>query len=272
MLGDAIFLLAAITVPLLAGSFTYGLLRGSPAIWSRRGWPRLLACNLMALVALASSIHLFAEFYYRFWYDTTDGINVSRASIRWFERHWSTNAQKVRDDVDYRTRIAPSQYRITFIGDSFTAAQGIADVGRRFANLVRAAKPGWDVHVFAGLGWNTGDETQKSRVTGASRKRSKSYVPDMHSACVNASGKRQMAASALKAPIEEPPTIMPMSSDLQSVRIAGTSSSPMKSTKSTRPVRSIYRISTFLKNSLDKLTFHAGPWKRPRATLVVGTG
>jgi hypothetical protein len=44
---------------------------------------------------------------------------------------------------------------VTFLGDSFTAGHGVANVEDRFANQIRAMRPDWEVHILASLGWDT---------------------------------------------------------------------------------------------------------------------
>jgi hypothetical protein len=121
----------------------------------------LLGGNLLVLALLASVAMLAGELWFRFVHDATDSFDETRASARWFERHWRLNKDSFRDDVEYDLGPVPAgRRRVTFVGDSFTAAQGVADVGERFANRVRAARPEWDVHVLAMNGWDTGQELQ----------------------------------------------------------------------------------------------------------------
>jgi lysophospholipase L1-like esterase len=48
--------------------------------------------------------------------------------------------------------------RMTFLGDSFTAGHGIADVEKRFSNRIRSLRRGWEVHVFGYNGLDSIDE------------------------------------------------------------------------------------------------------------------
>ena len=98
------------------------------------------------------------EVYFRFFHDTTDSINYTRNSQRWFYRYWDNNAIGVRDDVDYAMSITPGKRRITFLGDSFTAGQGIKKVGDRFVNHIRARHPEQEIHMLAELGLDTDSE------------------------------------------------------------------------------------------------------------------
>ena len=55
---------------------------------------------------------------------------------------------------------------MTFLGDSFTAAHGVANVEDRFANQIRAARPDWEVHVLASPGWDTEPELTVLKLYG----------------------------------------------------------------------------------------------------------
>jgi lysophospholipase L1-like esterase len=140
-------------LPLLAGGgFYYLLKRRGPARW------RGLALGGVALVFFATAGFVLCETYYRFFYDQTDSFNYTLTSQRWFARHFKYNSGRFRDSVDYPDAIAPGSRRVTFLGDSFTAAHGVPDVEDRFANLIRRRHPAWDIQVIAGNGMDTGPE------------------------------------------------------------------------------------------------------------------
>lgn len=121
-------------------------------------WSRLLAGNLLVFLLAASSAVLGGELYYRFFYDTTESFGLTKATARWFQRHFQDNNIGFRDSVDYDRDIPTGRRRVTFMGDSFTVGHGIADVEDRFANRLRAARSDLDVHVMANAGWDTGAE------------------------------------------------------------------------------------------------------------------
>jgi hypothetical protein len=128
---------------------------------TQRTWRTLVAGNLLVLSLLLSVALVVGECWFRFVYDATDSFGATRASARWFERHYKLNSDSFRDDVEYGLGpVAAGRRRVTFLGDSFTAGQGVAEVSDRFANRVRAARPGWDVHVFAMNGWDTAQEIE----------------------------------------------------------------------------------------------------------------
>ena len=103
---------------------------------------------------------LFAggELYYRYVYDTTDSLSYTKVSQRWFQRYFVYNPSGFRDNVEYRRLRQPGVRRITFVGDSFTVGHGIRSVDDRFANLIRAAHPEWEIHVVGHIGLDTGAE------------------------------------------------------------------------------------------------------------------
>jgi len=130
---------------------------------ARRGglkppWLRLIVGNTLVLALLVSLAFLTLESYFRFLRDTTDSFNYTKTSQRWFQRHYVRNRLNSRDNVDYQARVVPPLHRVTFLGDSFTAGHGVADVNVRFANLIRNAAPGLEVHVLAEIGYDTGQE------------------------------------------------------------------------------------------------------------------
>jgi hypothetical protein len=155
MSGDAILLACALAAPLLLGRLTFGFFRRRPGGGASAPWSALLAGNALVLGLLVSVLFLGFELYFHFVHDTTDGDALTKASTRWFQRHWRTNNFGLRDDVDYAMKREADRPRITFFGDSFTAAHGVADVGDRFANRIRRARPDWEVHVIAHMGTST---------------------------------------------------------------------------------------------------------------------
>ena len=159
--GETIALGAFVAAPVVTGLAARAYLRRVRAA-AGGGRPRraqLVAGNLLVLAFLVCLLALAGECWLRFVYDATDSFGLLRTTDRWMARHYHDNNQHVRDDVDYDIGLVPKGLRrVTFVGDSFTAGHGIANVGDRFANRVRAARPGWQVHVFAVNGLDTGQE------------------------------------------------------------------------------------------------------------------
>ena len=122
-------------------------------------WLRLIAGNTLVFLFLCSMVVLCGEVYYRFVYDTTESFGLTKTTQRWFGRHFRLNQSGYRDSVPaYSLQVVAGTRRVSFLGDSFTAGHGIRNVEDRFVNLVRAMRPGCEVHVLARCGWDTGHE------------------------------------------------------------------------------------------------------------------
>ena len=123
----------------------------------------LIAGNGLVFLFLCSVVLLGGEFYYRFIYDTTDSFGLTKTTAKWIARHYVLNNYDLRDSRDYRTRLREGTRRVTFLGDSFTAGHGVANVEDRFANRYRAARPNVDVQVVAINGYDTDYEIKLLR-------------------------------------------------------------------------------------------------------------
>ena len=131
--------------------------------WNRKnarpvGLGRLVFGNLLVLAIPLGLLLAFGELWFRCVRDTTDSVGYTKVALRWLERHYRYNNFGFRDNVDYQLAKTPDRRRVTFVGDSFTAGHGIADVDRRCANLLRHEHPEWEVHVIAQNGFNTSEE------------------------------------------------------------------------------------------------------------------
>ena len=121
----------------------------------KAGVPRLLAGNALVLSFLCAVVVLLGETHYRFCFDSTDSFGLTKTTKRWFERHSQMNGSGFRDSTEYLLDPLPEKPLVAFVGDSFTAGHGVANVEDRFANQIRAMRPDWEVHVLASLGWDT---------------------------------------------------------------------------------------------------------------------
>jgi len=127
----------------------------------RTGRLKLIAGNLVVLAGLLGVIFGVGEIYYRFFFDSTDSFGLTRVCERWFDRHYQFNTATFRDNVEYSSAIIPGMRRVTFLGDSFTAGHGVADVDDRFGNIVRSvAGDPVDIHVLGVNGFDTGAELE----------------------------------------------------------------------------------------------------------------
>ncbi|MBX3415907.1 MAG: hypothetical protein KF708_24715 [Pirellulales bacterium] len=123
----------------------------------RRAWPWLVLGNACVFLALGAFLLAAAECYFRFWYDTTDGLTISRVARQWSARHFRFNAAGFRDDHEYVSRPNLQRPRVTFLGDSFAVGFGIAKVEDRLSNLVQArSKKPREANCFANVGLDTG--------------------------------------------------------------------------------------------------------------------
>jgi hypothetical protein len=161
---DAVYLACLFVAPLVFAAGLVALGRRD-ARAPDAGAARIAAANVLVLCLLFSIVLTIAELGLRFALDLSDGLGRSRVSQRWFDRHWRMNGVGVRDDVEYgeggglRLAPPPGIARLTFLGDSVTAAQGVPDVADRFANRIRAElAPGREVHVIAENDFDTGDQ------------------------------------------------------------------------------------------------------------------
>ena len=91
----------------------------------------LFACWF--LISLLYALELgFASFV-----NTTDAFNATNVSARWFARQVDPdrNRDGFRDRRNFGARRNETKSRMIMIGDSFTIAQGIDDIDKRFTNL-----------------------------------------------------------------------------------------------------------------------------------------
>lgn len=156
---NLVLLSFAVTTLLLCAAVRIFFARGGPALKTHRKLS-LVCGNLLVTLLLLSLIVLAGEIYFRYCYDTTDSFGLTKTTKRWYERHFRNNASGFRDSEQYSPSIRPGLRRVSFIGDSFTAGHGIANVEDRFANRIRASRPQYEVHVLAQPGWDTGGQLE----------------------------------------------------------------------------------------------------------------
>lgn len=159
-MGENLFLFAVVLLPLLAGAalrVLYKRVRAG-AIHATRS--QVVLGNGLIMLGLLSLVLLVGELYFRFVYDTTDSLMYTKASQRWVARYYILNTAGVRDNVEYHFFVEAGKRRISFLGDSFTAGHGIKSVEDRFANIIRASHPEWEVHTIARRGFETKEEIE----------------------------------------------------------------------------------------------------------------
>jgi len=124
----------------------------------KRQLPVTISINILVLMLLVSLVVLCGECYYRYIYDATDALGLTKTTKRWFSKYYKFNTQNIRDNInDYNVK-SDNRIRITFLGDSFTAGHGIKNVDDRFVNIIRKQLPDVQVHTFAMNGVDTGEE------------------------------------------------------------------------------------------------------------------
>lgn len=165
-MGENVVLVLFVVAPVLIGFLLFVLARrnktSSAKVKRKTSWTSLVVGNCLVLLFLLSIGLLAGELYFRFVFDTTDSINFSQVSRRWFARYWNTEGRKngfgCRDNVEYGKYVPEGKRRVSFLGDSFTAGQGIKNINDRFVNRIRSHRSDWDVHMIADLGWDTDTE------------------------------------------------------------------------------------------------------------------
>ncbi len=156
---DFSFYTVAALLPFLAFGLFFIVFRGRSSAKGPLYVLKLITGNVLFFVFLCASVFLLLESYYRFIYDATDFFGFSRATSRWYKRHFHFNNIGARDNKDYTRKRASGKRRMTFLGDSITAGTGIVNVNDRFVNIIGAKKgKEWETHVMAGAGHDTGDQ------------------------------------------------------------------------------------------------------------------
>jgi lysophospholipase L1-like esterase len=133
--------------------------RTRPEMKDRKAAALLWSGLWIAGVAVSVGL-LSGEVYFRYFYDQTDSFALSKASGRWFDRHFKRNQEGFRDIVNYPATTIGGKRRVTVIGDSYAAGHGIANVKERFAGVLRKLRPKDEIQVLAECGWETSDQLQ----------------------------------------------------------------------------------------------------------------
>jgi len=129
---------------LLLFAFPWGLLKLRRRLKQGTRLRKLVppALSLWMVAALLTAI----EVGYALCYDTTDALDVTNVSHRWFTVHVGDDLKLLlfepddgiyyRDDVEFPT-VPDDRTHICFVGDSFTFGHGVPDVRDRFTNQLR---------------------------------------------------------------------------------------------------------------------------------------
>ncbi|MBU0678617.1 MAG: SGNH/GDSL hydrolase family protein [Verrucomicrobia bacterium] len=165
-LDDALLYTAFALAPLVIAYALVAFHRYRRGTGKQRSIYQVLVGNTLVFLLLAAVLLFGFETYLRFFADFTDSYAMSRMTVRWHDKHAHYNSIGSRDNIEYDLKQAPGKRRITFLGDSFTAGHGIADVEERFVNLVRKKRPDWEVQTISRNSQDTGDEIKRVRVAG----------------------------------------------------------------------------------------------------------
>jgi multisubunit Na+/H+ antiporter MnhF subunit len=128
----------------------------------RTGRARLVAGNLLVLLALAWTVVVAAETYLRYVYDATDSYGLMMTNRAWFIRHVKENSDGLRD-VEFTKGRRPGVVKVACVGDSFTMGWGVHDPEDAFPQRIRAKLaerfPGrFEVRNYGVPGYTTGHE------------------------------------------------------------------------------------------------------------------
>jgi len=159
---EDLLLLLFVLAPFLFGTALYAFGRVIKKK-SRHGWTLLASGNFLVLLFIVSWVFPLGEIYYRFFCDTTESFSTTKLSQRWYQRHWKENANGFRDDRDYPMKIAAGKRRVSFVGDSFTAGQGVKHLQKLFPKEIASLHPDWEIQILARPGADTGNELEMMR-------------------------------------------------------------------------------------------------------------
>lgn len=129
---------------------------------NRGGWLRVVAGNLLLLLALLWTAVVAGETYLRYVYDETDSMGFMLTTNGWLKRHMHRNADGFRDR-EWSPAKAPGVVRVACFGDSFTVGWGVKDPAdcfpQRVAAALEARSPGrFDVRNYGVGGLTTREE------------------------------------------------------------------------------------------------------------------
>jgi len=139
----------------------------------RKGVLRLVAGNLLVLVALLWTAVVAGETYFRYVYDRTDSYMLMLTNLSWLRRHVHLNAQGYRS-AEFDVERRPGVVRVACIGDSFTMGFGVPDAKDAFPQRIGTSLderwPGrYEVRNYGLPGFTTGHEANLLRTLTSKR-------------------------------------------------------------------------------------------------------
>jgi len=90
---------------------------------------------------------------------SSDGLNFTLSSKRWFEKYWHPINSRGYRDYEHSSDAIKTKKVVLIVGDSFVTGHGIKNISDRYANIL-GNKLGrdWEIIVIAQNGWTTADE------------------------------------------------------------------------------------------------------------------
>jgi hypothetical protein len=155
---EDVLLMVFVLIPVALGATGVVFIRYVRSKGAKEKMSAIVTANVLILLFLISIALPIGEIYFRFIKDTTDSLVYTKVSRKWFRTHWVANNVGFRDNEDYSPQKPAGKRRVSFLGDSFTAGQGINHVESRFVNRIRALHREWDVQMLAQAGFDTGNE------------------------------------------------------------------------------------------------------------------
>jgi len=108
-----------------------------------------LLLSITASIISLIFLFIFSEAYFRYIYNTSDGIGYLLVNQKWYQRHVQYNGDFLRDK-EFVTSKPKGEFRIAAIGDSITFGLGIENPKDRYPDLLEASlkKDGHNVSVY----------------------------------------------------------------------------------------------------------------------------
>lgn len=133
-------------------------------IWTKNTRLRRLVVGLCLSGFSILYLLLFLELCFRTCVTFSDGVGISLASSRWFEKYWHPINSLGYRDVEHELDSFNGKQLLFVVGDSITAGYGIENYQDRFANrLAQELGAKWIVAVIAKPGWDTKHEIDAIR-------------------------------------------------------------------------------------------------------------
>lgn len=127
---------------------------------------KILASAICAAILFFCINFTLLEVYFRFIYDSSDGLGFLKVNQKWHERHVRVNGDFRRDE-EFKLKKTAGVARICALGDSITFGYGIENTEDRYTEILEKTlkKNGYDAEIYnlAVSGVNTRDEISTYR-------------------------------------------------------------------------------------------------------------